>query len=221
MVGIAQGGGTEYGYNMYCSLDTMKTILKKYKKVFTSSGMKVDEYPSAIVKVDEFNNVSAVQDQIEEMGLSCWSMADMIESMQEASRSLQLMLGGIGGVAMLVAAISICNTMLMSIYERTREIGVMKVLGCKMSKIGAMFLTEAGIIGFGGGAMGLGISYVLSFVINTVIAANGAGDSFRSVIPPYLALGGVAFSVLVGVLAGLYPSQRAMRLSALAAIRNE
>lgn len=221
VVGIAQGGGTEYGYNMYCSLDTMKTILKKYKKVFTSSGMKVDEYPSAIVKVDEFNNVSAVQDQIEEMGLSCWSMADMIESMQEASRSLQLMLGGIGGVAMLVAAISICNTMLMSIYERTREIGVMKVLGCKMSKIGAMFLTEAGIIGFGGGAMGLGISYVLSFVINTVIAANGAGDSFRSVIPPYLALGGVAFSVLVGVLAGLYPSQRAMRLSALAAIRNE
>ena len=221
VVGIAQGGGTEYGYNMYCSLDTMKTILKKYKKVFTSSGMKVDEYPSAIVKVDEFNNVSAVQDQIEEMGLSCWSMADMIESMQEASRSLQLMLGGIGGVAMLVAAISICNTMLMSIYERTREIGVMKVLGCKMSKIGAMFLTEAGIIGFGGGAMGLGISYVLSFVINTVIAANGAGDSFRSVIPPYLALGGVAFSVLVGVLAGLYPSQRAMRVSALAALRNE
>ena len=221
VVGIAQGGGTEYGYNMYCSLDTMKTILKKYKKVFTSSGMKVDEYPSAIVKVDDFNNVSAVQDQIEEMGLSCWSMADMIESMQQSSRSLQLMLGGIGGVAMLVAAISICNTMLMSIYERTREIGVMKVLGCKMSKIGAMFLTEAGIIGFGGGATGLGISYVLSFVINTVIAANGAGDSFRSVIPPYLALGGIAFSVLVGVLAGLYPSQRAMRLSALAAIRNE
>ena len=221
VVGIAQGGGTEYGYNMYCSLDTMKTILKKYKKVFTSSGMKVDEYPSAIVKVDDFNNVSAVQDQIEEMGLSCWSMADMIASMQESSRSLQLMLGGIGGVAMLVAAISICNTMLMSIYERTREIGVMKVLGCKMSKIGAMFLTEAGIIGFGGGAMGLGISYLLSFLINTLIAANGAGDSFRSVIPPYLALGGIAFSVLVGVLAGLYPSQRAMRLSALAAIRNE
>ena len=221
VVGIAQGGGTEYGYNMYCSLDTMKTILKKYKKVFTSSGMKVDEYPSAIVKVDDFNNVSAVQDQIEEMGLSCWSMADMIASMQESSRSLQLMLGGIGCVAMLVAAISICNTMLMSIYERTREIGVMKVLGCKMSKIGAMFLTEAGIIGFGGGAMGLGISYLLSFLINTLIAANGAGDSFRSVIPPYLALGGIAFSVLVGVLAGLYPSQRAMRLSALAAIRNE
>ncbi len=132
-------------------------------------------------------------------------MADMINQMQESSRSLQLMLGGIGGVAMLVAAISICNTMLMSIYERTREIGVMKVLGCKMSKIGAMFLTEAGIIGLGGGILGLSISYILSWVINTVIAANGAGDTFRSVIPFYLAMGALVFSILVGVLAGLYP----------------
>ena len=162
-----------------------------------------------------------MQDKLKEMGLSCWSMADMINQMQESSRSLQLMLGGIGGVAMLVAAISICNTMLMSIYERTREIGVMKVLGCKMSKIGAMFLTEAGIIGLGGGILGLSISYILSWVINTVIAANGAGETFRSVIPFYLAMGALVFSILVGVLAGLYPSQRAMRLSALAAIRNE
>ena len=105
------------------------------------------------------------------------------------------MLGGIGGVAMLVAAISICNTMLMSIYERTREIGVMKVLGCKMSKIGAMFLTEAGIIGLGGGILGLSISYILSWVINTVIAANGAGETFRSVIPFYLAMGALVFCI--------------------------
>ncbi len=150
-------------------------------------------------------------------------MAETIQQMQESSKSLQLMLGGIGGVAMLVAAISICNTMLMSIYERTREIGVMKVLGCKMSKIGAMFLTEAGIIGLGGGILGLAISYGLSAGINALIAIamQGAGGSFRSVIPPYLALGALVFSILVGVLAGLYPSQRAMRLSALAAIRNE
>ncbi len=221
VVGIVPADGGEGGYNMYCSLETMKNIMKKYKKVFTNSGMKTDEYPSAVVKVDDFNNVSGVQKQIEEMGLSCWSMADMIKQMQESSKSLQLMLGGIGGVAMLVAAISICNTMLMSIYERTREIGVMKVLGCKMSKIGAMFLTEAGIIGLGGGIMGLGISYGLSSLINTLITANGAEESFRSVIPPYLALGALLFSILVGVMAGLYPSQRAMRLSALAAIRNE
>ena len=221
VVGIIPDSGGNGSYNMYCSTDQMKAILKKYKKVFTSNGMKIDEYPTLLVKADDFKNTLAVQDKLKEMGLSCWSMADMINQMQESSRSLQLMLGGIGGVAMLVAAISICNTMLMSIYERTREIGVMKVLGCKMSKIGAMFLTEAGIIGLGGGILGLSISYILSWVINTVIAANGAGDTFRSVIPFYLAMGALVFSILVGVLAGLYPSQRAMRLSALAAIRNE
>lgn len=221
VVGIIPDSGGNGSYNMYCSTDQMKAILKKYKKVFTSNGMKIDEYPTLLVKADDFKNTLAVQDKLKEMGLSCWSMADMINQMQESSRSLQLMLGGIGGVAMLVAAISICNTMLMSIYERTREIGVMKVLGCKMSKIGAMFLTEAGIIGLGGGILGLSISYILSWVINTVIAAHGAGDTFRSVIPFYLAVGALVFSILVGVLAGLYPSQRAMRLSALAAIRNE
>ena len=221
VVGIIPDSGGNGSYNMYCSTDQMKAILKKYKKVFTSNGMKIDEYPTLLVKADDFKNTLAVQDKLKEMGLSCWSMADMINQMQESSRSLQLMLGGIGGVAMLVAAISICNTMLMSIYERTREIGVMKVLGCKMSKIGAMFLTEAGIIGLGGGILGLSISYILSWIINTVIAANGAGETFRSVIPFYLAVGALVFSILVGVLAGLYPSQRAMRLSALAAIRNE
>jgi len=221
IVGIAEADGSEHGYTMYCSLDTMKNIIKKHKKVFTNIDIKTDEYPTLTVKVDDFNNAMDVQAQLEDMGLSCWSMADMIKDMQDSSKSIQLMLGGIGGVAMLVAAISICNTMLMSIYERTREIGVMKVLGCKMSKIGAMFLTEAGIIGFGGGVMGLILSFILSWVINTVIGMYGAGASFRSVIPVYLAVLGVGFSVLVGVLAGLYPSQRAMRLSALAAIRNE
>ena len=223
VVGIVEDDNAGHGYNMYCSLDTMKLIMQKNKKVFQNISMKTDEYPSAVVKVDSFENVLDVQDQIKSMGLSSYSMAETIQQMQESSKSLQLMLGGIGGVAMLVAAISICNTMLMSIYERTREIGVMKVLGCKMSKIGAMFLTEAGIIGLGGGILGLAISYGLSAGINALIAIamQGAGGSFRSVIPPYLALGAVAFSILVGVLSGLYPSQRAMRLSALAAIRSE
>lgn len=221
VVGIVEADNAGHGYSMYCSLDTMKVLMQKNKKVFQNMDMKTDEYPNATVKVDSFENVLDVQDQIDAMGLSTYSMANTIEQMQESSKSLQLMLGGIGGVAMLVAAISICNTMLMSIYERTREIGVMKVLGCKMSKIGAMFLTEAGIIGLGGGILGLAISYGLSAGINAIMTMQGAGGSFRSVIPPYLAVGALAFSILVGVIAGLYPSQRAMRLSALAAIRNE
>lgn len=221
IVGILEDNGGQYGYSMYCNIEQMKPILTKYKKVFTDMGTKIDEYPGAVVMVDDFNNVLDTQEDITNLGLSCWSMADMIKSMEESSKSLRMILGGIGGVAMLVAAISICNTMLMSIYERTREIGIMKVLGCKMNRIGALFLTEAGFIGLGGGIMGLILSFAISFIINFVLGASGSMDSFRSVIPPYLALGGAAFSVLVGILAGLYPSRRAMKLSALAALRNE
>ena len=123
----------------------------------------------------------------------------------------------IGGVSVLVAAIGIMNTMMMSIYERTKEIGIIKVLGCRMSNIAGLFLTEAAYIGFFGGALGLGLSYGLSLVLNNFLEASG----FKSVIPLYLAAGALVFSIMVALISGLYPAMRAMKLSPLAAIRNE
>ena len=116
-----------------------------------------------------------------------------------------------------MAAIGIMNTMMMSIYERTKEIGIIKVLGCRMSNIAALFLTEAAYIGFFGGALGLGLSYGLSVALNNFLVDSG----FRSVIPAYLAVGALVFSVVVALISGLYPALRAMKLSPLAAIRNE
>ena len=89
-------------------------------------------------------------------------------------QQIQYLLGAIGGVSLLVAAIGIMNTMMMSIYERTKEIGIIKVLGCRMDNIAELFLTEAAYIGFFGGAAGLGISYGLSAVINHFV---GVADS--------------------------------------------
>lgn len=221
VVGIVADNGSDAAHNIYANIESIRNIVQKHKSAFKNSDIKTDQYERGYVRVDDFNNALAVQKQIKSMGIDAWSYAQMIENMQQQSRSLQLMLGGIGAVAMLVAAISIANTMLMSIYERTREIGVMKVLGCKMSSIGAMFLCEAAIIGLGGGLIGLGLSYAIGAVINLVMGASGAYGSFRSVIPIWLAGGGVAFATLIGLLSGLYPSQRAMHLSALAAIRNE
>lgn len=221
VVGIVKDNGGDAAYNIYTNIDTMKRIIQKHKSVFKDQNIKTDQYEQCYVRVDDFNNVLDVQSQIKELGIDAWSYAQMIQSMQQQSRSLQLMLGGIGAVAMLVAAISIANTMLMSIYERTKEIGVMKVLGCRMSSIGAMFLCEAAIIGLVGGIVGLAFSYGIGAVVNMVLGASGAYSSFRSVIPLWLCLVGLGFSTMVGVLAGLYPSQRAMRLSALAAIRTE
>ena len=119
----------------------------------------------------------------------------------------------------MVAAIGIANTMMMSIYERTKEIGVMKVLGCSLRNIREMFLLEAAFIGLLGGIAGNILSFVMSAVINVVVGSSG--DSSISYIPWWLVLLSMAFAVLVGVLAGYFPAKRAMKLSPLAAIRNE
>ena len=133
------------------------------------------------------------------------------------------MLGGIGAVSLFVAAIGIANTMMMSIYERTKEIGVIKVLGCSLKNIKQMFLLEAAFIGLMGGAIGNVLSFLMSSVIN-FLTGNGAAMGFDgniSYIPVWLVLLSMGFAMLVGVIAGYFPALRAMKLSPLAAIRNE
>ena len=133
-----------------------------------------------------------------------------------------LILGGIGSVAFIVSAIGIINTMLMSIYERQKEIGVMKVIGASINDIRSMFLIESGFIGFFGGIIGLLISLGVGKIINNLLAGGGmfgtGGDIIA--ISPGLAIVGVGFSSLVGVLAGYIPARRATKLSAIEALRS-
>lgn len=204
-------------YYIFANIDALKELVKKNKKLF--EGVKTDQYTQAWVKVDDIERTIEVTEKINEMGFSAYSDAEYITQQQEQMQTVQLFLGAIGAVAMLVAALSISNTMLMSVYERTKEIGVMKVLGCRLSNIAMLFLSEAALIGLIGGAFGLAFSYGLSFVINHTLSAM-LGGSIQSYIPIWLALLGLGFSTGMGVLSGLYPAQRAMRLSALQAIRN-
>ena len=137
---------------------------------------------------------------------------------------IQAVLGGIGAVSLFVAAIGIANTMMMSIYERTKEIGVIKVLGCSLKNIKQMFLLEAAFIGLIGGMAGNVLSFLMSAAIN-FLTKNGASSmglsSEISYIPIWLVLLSMGFAMLVGVVAGYFPALRAMKLSPLAAIRNE
>ncbi|MCM1039727.1 MAG: ABC transporter permease [Roseburia sp.] len=187
---------------------------KPYKEIF---------YSQLIVNVDEMDNVTEIQTRLTDMGYEASSNAEWIESEQKTLGYVQAVLGGIGAVSLFVAAIGITNTMMMSIYERTKEIGVMKVLGCDLRNIRSLFLLEAGFIGFIGGIIGLALSYTLSFVINKFAA--GAQEfmsaSTISYIPLWLAGISLVFAVLVGMVAGFFPALRAMRLSPLAAIRTE
>lgn len=225
-----QDGWSQYGWYTYCDLDLFKAELKRIYKnkpipgqPTTKSGKPFKDlvYNELRVNIDSMDHVVETQKMITEMGYEAYSNAEWVESEQKTMGYIEAVLGGIGAVSLLVAAIGITNTMMMSIYERTKEIGVMKVLGCDMQNIRTMFLMEAGFIGFIGGGIGLMISLILSFVINKVASKASEFVTGISYIPVWLMVSALVFAVLVGMVAGFFPARRAMKLSPLAAIRNE
>ena len=240
--GIEAGDGenySAYSWMVYCDINKLEEQLKRTfrNKVIpgqptTKTGKPYKQlfYSTLLVNVDDMDNVSAVQQTINDMGYNASSDAEWISSAQSSMGYVQAVLGGIGAVSLLVAAIGIANTMMMSIYERTREIGVMKVLGCDMSNIRLLFLLEAGMIGFVGGIAGLGLSYGVSAIINYVVAGGDGSLSSMfivtqgakiSIIPLWLSALSIVFATLIAMIAGFFPSQKAMKLSPLAAIRND
>ena len=219
-------------------------MLQKVYNDMTKTKTTDKSYEQVYVKVDDLNNVTDVEEAIHDLGFSnTYSMNQQREEMQKQVMNSQMIFGGIAAVSLLVAAINIINTMTMAIYERTREIGVMKVLGCELGNIRTMFLLESSTIGFIGGLIGLVISLIASFVLNnlsTILAAfgqsggidlsglmgggyyyMGGGSSTISIIPPWLMLAALVFATLVGLVAGILPANKAVKISALEAIRHD
>ena len=222
----------ESDYSCYADKDALELQLRKIFKnkpipgqPTTESGKPLKElqYSRAFVYADDISHVLDIQEQIKAMGYECYSNMDWIKQMEEQSRTMQTVLGAIGAVSLLVAAIGIANTMMMSVYERTREIGIIKVMGCSLPNIRTIFLAEAAMIGLFGGLMGIGLSELISYLLNRFLAQNMMGqiDAVISLIPVWLSATALAFSTLVGMVAGLAPALRATRLSPLAAIRSE
>ena len=212
-------------YAVYIDIRYATELTEIYNKENGNHTTKTKEatYDTVYVKASSTDNVEAVEKAIQDMGYQTSSMASMREEINEQMKTVQLVLGGIGGVSMLVAALGITNTMVMSIYERTKEIGVMKVLGCKLNNIRTMFLGEAGFIGLGGGILGIGLSYLISYILNIILGSSmgyGEGSSL-SVIPLWLVGLGMVFATGVGLISGFYPANRAVKISAIEAIRRE
>lgn len=230
-----------YSYDTYCNIDAFKEQLKKVFKSRAIPGQPTTKsgkpykywvYNEAYVQVDDFNYVTEVQKAISDMGLQAQSNAEYVESTQKQFQTIQAVLGGIGAVSLFVASIGIANTMMMSIYERTKEIGIIKVLGCSLGNIRTLFLLEAAFIGFIGGFLGLVLSYGISAIINKLLGSGSSAamdmmamgsstNSSISVIPLWLSLLALGFAVLVGIVAGFLPAIRAMKLSPLSAIKTE
>ena len=241
VIGVIDPQKMDKSYSAYAPIDEIKEIRKftqggtsssKSNRVKTKDGYvqgpSPDDYNFIWVKSESIDRTKELSKEIRDMGYQAYSMADNLEGIEEMSRTIQAVLGGIGGITLFVAAIGIINTMIMSIYERTREIGVMKVIGANFGDIRLLFLTEAGLIGLAGGFVGLGLSYGLSFVVNKVagnmmgggMGLGGGGNVAISLIPPWLGLFALVFSFSIGILAGIYPANRAVQISPIEAIRS-
>ncbi len=129
-------------------------------------------------------------------------------------------MGGIASISIVVGGVIIMNTMLMSVFERTQEIGILKATGAKQKTILILFLAESGFVGLLGGVLGFLVGASLSIVIE-VIGKTYVGSMFQTKITPELVIGAVMFSFFVGAISGLYPAWQASKLDPIDALRYE
>jgi len=189
-----------------------------------------DGYGMAVVKVANVDQVIEITDQITEMGFQAYTPQSFVQGINNFYVILQVIFGGVGAIALLVAAIGIANTMAMSILERTREIGLMKAVGATNRDVWAIFLGEASGIGFIGGLGGVLIGWLAGQGINVVAIIylasqasqqGGAPPSVAVYTPLWLPLFALVFSTLIGLLSGLYPALRAATMIPVMALKYE
>lgn len=204
-----------------------------------SSGTEFDpdtfRYDQIIVRAQSREVTNEVSEAIRDMGYGTSGMGDFLNQINGFFTTMRLMLGGIGGVALLVAAFGVANTMTMAILERTKEIGLMKAIGATDRDVLTVFLIEAGLVGLCGGLAGVALSLFLQNVINEAVRNAPAGEGGIMflpfdpamiggnlvVIPPELSLFAVALATAVGLGAGLFPALRAARLPPVIALKME
>jgi len=240
VVGELKSQGYMYDYGIFMPLKEAKRLNQRI-----NSGLPPEQQPGsqqgysqAMIKVTDPNLAPSVEQQLKDMGFNVQSDRQQLESINQFFLIVQAILGGIGAVALLVAAFGIANTMVMAIYERTREIGLMKAIGATNQDVMSVFLAEAGSIGFLGGVGGVLLALGLNLLINVVgqpLIANGGGGFFGGYTPPgqepvaraltatplWLPLFAIIFATLIGVISGIYPAIRAAALSPIRALKYE
>jgi putative ABC transport system permease protein len=180
-----------------------------------------------VIQVDQTDNVKAVQQRIRDMELHADSAIDYIEHEEFTYLISLTAMSVVALIALLVAAIGITNTMLMSVLERVREIGIMKAVGARDSHVQALFLMEGALIGAVGSLLGLAAAWGVSYPSDAWLQAQATQrfkielDSSLFVFPWWLVVGGPLFAVLVTTLAAYLPARRASRIDPVQALRHE
>lgn len=228
VAGVLAESRDEADYSIYMPLKEVEAMNVWF------TGQRLDRnkvgYNTVIVRAADLDQVLDIADQITAMGFQAWTPQSFVQGINGFYVVLQVVFGGVGAIALLVAAIGIANTMAMAILERTREIGLMKAVGATNRHVLSVFLGESAGIGFLGGLGGVAVGWGLGQVVNVFAIAYLAGQAAQTGGPPptvavatptWLPLFALVFATVIGLLSGLYPALRAATLSPITALKYE
>ena len=183
-------------------------------------------YEAAVIRVTDPARLTEVRQKVTELGFGSFSIVDEIDQIRTVFLIIDSVLGLLGGISLLVASFGIANTMIMSILERTREIGIMKAIGAEDREIRLIFFVEAAVIGVVGGVVGVLIAWGIDGIANRlayrfILKPQGASFIDFFSLPIYLSVGAILFALMVSILAALYPASRAARIDPVRALRHD
>lgn len=220
----------EDSYSIYCDMDILKQYLKRQAaggtvmgQPLNPNGEKYQEwiYSSAIIQAEDMEHVDALVKQLQDMGYQTESNKEFVDYIQKVVKIAQMVLAGIGMIALVVAVIGIGNTMTTAVYDRIHDIGILKILGSDPEELLYLFLLESGILGGLGGLLGVLMSYgIVELLINhmAVTLMKLPKETTLAVLPWWLAVAAFLFAIFLGVLAGFFPAKWAAGLKPIEAV---
>jgi putative ABC transport system permease protein len=212
---------------VYSQADVFLPARTAEELFFRLPSTRENGFESALVEVDHVDNVKEVSQEIRDMGLRTFFLIELIEREQFTYVLLITGMTVVAVIALIVSALGLINTMLMSVLERVREIGIMKAVGARDGHIQMIFLVEGAVVGLVGGLLGLLLGWAVSFPIDAYMHAMVARrmsvqlQESIFVFPWWLLLLVLGSAVGITTLAAIYPARRAVRVNPIAALRHD
>jgi len=228
IAGVYNDGNSQVGSSaMLTSTELGATIVGSFSGSTASQYIDHQGYSTVLVQADDARQTATVAAAIKRQGYRVSDRADLLAQVHLVFNIITAGLAAIGSIALLVAAIGIANTMIMTVLERTREIGIMKALGAEPGSIRWLFLFESAMVGILGGVVGIFLAVGATLIGNAGFAkfvqSQDPGNAIANlfIVSPVLVAAGMAMAIGISLVGGAIPSRRAVRLQPLDALRYE